>query len=101
MKYDTTDFFQVYQSPEDVPEKKLLSAVLHRAVLDYMNPATHPKYRHNARRFFRNSSFNPMSLCWICHHLFEDSERMRMRILAKIEQPYERSKGIVFRVDTS
>jgi hypothetical protein len=98
--YDTTNFFQVYSSGEYMPEKRLLVAVIQRALADFTVPdGTHPLLKWEAGKWLFSDSHEIMSLWWICSALSDDPKRLRDKILAAAKQKSWRQKAVIFRVD--
>jgi hypothetical protein len=79
----------VFDEPErvsfELPEHKLLMAILERAALDYAGTASvMPHVRRSAEQFFRSQCEEPWSFHWICQHLPCDADSYRERILKRL-----------------
>jgi hypothetical protein len=73
--------------PMEVPEHKLLIAILERAALDYAGPAKVQQHiRRSAKRFFRSERTDEWSFDWICRHLTVDHEWFKAQILSGLEK---------------
>lgn len=97
---DTTDFFQVYSSVEHMPEKRLLVAVIQRALADFTVPdGTHPLLRWEAGKWLFSDSHELMSLWWICSALSDNPAGLRELILTAAKNKTWKSKSVIFRVD--
>lgn len=82
-----------------LPEKRLLVAVVQRAVADFFAKETHPEIAWGAGRWLFSESRQPMSLWWICEWLTEDAEGLRGEILRAIKAGKRPHKAVIFRVD--
>ena len=84
-KYDATDFFQVYGGEVRTPEKKLLVAVIQRAVDDFHLVKSKPWVAWQAGKWLFSESRAVMSFYWICDHLSDDGEGLRNSILRMVK----------------
>lgn len=62
------DWIDAISSPDLIPEKKLLVAILQRSILD-LNCGGHQGDRRDAREWFESGCNKPYSFNWICDHL--------------------------------
>lgn len=85
-KHDTTDFFQVYASELRSPEKKLLVAVIQRAIDDFYMIKSKPWVAWEAGKWLFSESRAVMSLCWICDHLSDDGESLRRGVINLVKK---------------
>lgn len=96
----TTDFFQVNATDRHLPEKRLLCAVLQRAIIDCIDQSVDRNVRKRALKYFTSDSRKAFSLWWICQQLWGDGgDRVMARLRAELPT-LERPKGVIFRVDT-
>lgn len=86
-------------SDPHLPEKRLLVAVVQRAVADFFAAETHPIIAWEAGKWLFSESREPMSLWWICEWLTEDAEGLRGEILRSIKAGERPHKAVIFRVD--
>lgn len=93
------DYEMLLESFEPSPEKKLMVAIIHRAILDFYSPDVLPYYRHQAARWLFSHSKDRCSLHWVCTWLTDDPDWLQESIKTMI-----RSKkgltGPIVRVDT-
>lgn len=66
----------------DSPSRRLVGAVLERALLDLVNPSARAE-RDGALAWFRSDDDAPFSFLWIAHHLGIDADWLRSRIEAR------------------
>ena len=69
------------------PERKLLIAILDRAVMDLHDPE--PKYRRSARAWFRSSRTDQWSFAWIYEQL-----GLTRLIIDRVDQRIEETEAI-------
>lgn len=83
------------------PEKRLLVAIIQRAVIDYCLPIQgHLYLQREAKRWLFSTSNAPYSLSWICEMLSDSPEWLRKSILDKASSGTVRSNTVITRVDT-
>ena len=78
-------YFDELGQDRDTPEHRLLSAVVIRAMLDFVSRDVSLKTaKKRAKKFFDPDyhSEDPFSFWWCCHHLFEDEDRLMAGIRA-------------------
>lgn len=103
-KISTIDFDEVFSTPQDIhilAEKRLLVAMVQRALIDYCLPipgALHLQ-RDAARWLFSPPSRKVMSLFWVCEYLSEDPGGLHKTIQIAAKNNAQK-KRIVLRVDT-
>lgn len=78
-KYDWDTSYEIISIPSDFSERRLLTAILERAVFDIICDYKDIRIREDAIRFFTAYNFNmknppPFSYLWICYHLEMDPE---------------------------
>jgi len=88
------------EAEPQLPEKRLLVAVIHRAIIDYSVPIyDRPHLRYWASAWLFSDSKEVMSLYWICAHLSENPENLQEAIKkAAVERPIKKN-SVVIRVD--
>lgn len=98
--FDTTDFFQVNASEEHLPEKRLLFAVIQRALADFcVKDGQHPLLKWEAGKWIFSDSHEVMSLWWICGMLSDNPVWLREVIVNAARNKTWKPKGVIFRVD--
>lgn len=98
--YDTTDFFQVYDVDDIVPEKRLLLAMVQRAVLDYASPEKGKEFwQHDAYRWIFSNETHPYTLIWCCEILSDNPQELHRRIQLAARTKTYKSKYVIVRVD--
>jgi hypothetical protein len=96
--FDTTDFFQVYGQDPPCPERKLLIAVLRRAINDFFSKSE-PLIAWEAGQWLFSDLRGPMSMWWICGWLSDDADGLRSRILASVKAGKRPPSTIAFRIE--
>jgi hypothetical protein len=103
----TIDFDDTFSSSHDIPvlaEKRLLVAMIQRALIDYCVPVPGSPHlqRDAARWLFSPPTARVMSLFWVCEHLSESPKDLHriIQIAAKKHIILQKSQRIVLRVDT-
>ena len=66
------------------PSRRLVGAVLERALLDVVGPTARGAERADALAWFRSDDDAPFSFLWIAHHLGIDADWLRSRIEARL-----------------
>ena len=98
--YDTTDFFQVYDVDDSTPEKRLLLAMVQRAVLDYANPEKGKEFwQHDAYRWLFSTETHPYTLVWVCEILSDNPIELQRRIQFAAKSKTYKSKYVIVRVE--
>lgn len=99
---DTTDYDESQAIEDQMPEKRLLIAIVQRALYDYAYPVpgkAHLQY-DAAAWLFNPTSHGLMSLHWICTILSEDPEHLKKRIQKAAKSKIFKGNSVIFRVDT-
>ena len=100
---DTTDYDQVYATDLHVPEKRLLVAIIQRALYDYAYPVKgKAHWSFDAAHWLFSDNWTPMSLNWICAALSENDcpDHLRRIIQKAAKEKNFKSNSVIFRVDT-
>jgi hypothetical protein len=92
------DYEMLIESEPSSPEKRLMVAVIHRAILDYYGHDSHPYHQHEAARWLFQDSRGPMSLYWVCNWLSEDPKWLQISIQRMVRKR-KGFKGPIMRVD--
>jgi hypothetical protein len=93
----------VLDAPIDMlgPEKRLLVAVIQRAMVDYAVPIKGQHHiQKNAGKWLFSKSKHPMSLYWICEMLSESPEWLQKSIQQMVQSGKMKSHIVIIRVDT-
>jgi hypothetical protein len=91
-----------YDEPYEpqLPEKRLLVAVIQRAIIDYSVPIyDRPHLRYWASAWLFSDSREVMSLYWICAHLSEDPDFFQTAIRKSLETRKPGKNSVIVRVD--
>ena len=96
---DLTDFYDTIAPVDAQPEKRLLVAMVQRALMDYLHPKTTQRLHNDASAWIFNISTEPYSLLWICGYLSDDPRWLLQRIqfVARTGTPVKRT---IVRVDS-
>lgn len=98
---DTTDYDQVYEQVPPSPEKRLLIAVIQRAVYDYAYPVKGKAHiAYDAAAWLYSDSQGIMSLWWVCQILSEYPESLKGLIQKSAKTGKFKPNSVIFRVDT-
>lgn len=81
-----------------VPEKRLLIAVIHRAILDFYGHDAHSHHQAEAARWLFQDTVGFMSLHWVCTWLSDDPKWLQKSIQQMVKNG-ERPMGPIMRVD--
>lgn len=91
--YDDSDEAQM-------PEKRLLVAVIQRAIIDYSVPVCdRPHLQYWASAWLFSDSKDVMSLYWICSYLSEDPDSFQIAIRRSVKSKPLKKNSVVIRVD--
>lgn len=83
-----------------MPEKRLLVAIIQRALVDYSTVIEGKTHLHtDAARWLFSASLAPWGLYWICEYL-SDSPAHLQRSIQRVARRGLRSHTVVMRVDT-
>jgi hypothetical protein len=83
------------------PEKRLLIAMVQRALVDYICPEKgKPHLQYDAGAWLFSSARTPFSLFWVCDVLSTCPEHMVRRIQVAARTKLKRPKCVIMRVDT-
>jgi hypothetical protein len=82
-----------------LPEMRLLVAVLHLAIVDYVDPKTTDYFRWQAAKWLFSRERGPMSLWWICQWMSDSPDELRDRLLEAVKKMKEKPKVLLSRVD--
>lgn len=83
-----------------IPEKRLLVAVIQRALIDYSVPIwDRPHLQYHAAAWLFSQSRELMSLYWICAYLSEDPESLQAAIQRSAKTRGAKKNTVVVRVD--
>lgn len=99
--FDLTDYDQVYEYVPPSPEKRLLIAIIQRAMYDYAYPVK-GKAHHtfDAAAWLFSESWHVMSLNWICAVLSDYPEHLKRIIRKSAKEKTFKQNSVIFRVDT-
>lgn len=100
LQYTCDEYFASITSFQDIPEKRLLVAVLQRAIQDFTDPKSTDYKRQCARRWLWSDSRTTMSVRWICGMLSDDPEGLRSLVLGRVAVMTDKPKSVLIRVDT-
>ena len=88
-------------SEECSPEKKLLIAMVQRALVDYIAPEKGKAYlQYDAAAWIFSSKISPFSLYWICEVLSADPHGLCKRIQIAARSKAYKPKCVIIRVYT-
>lgn len=83
-----------------MPEKRLLVAVIQRAIIDYSVPVyDRPHLQYWASAWLFSDSRDIMSLYWICSYLSEDPDAFQIAIRRSVKNKPLKKNSVVIRVD--
>jgi hypothetical protein len=88
--------------PDDFPpEKRLLIAMVQRALVDYICPEKGKAHlQYDAGAWIFSSARSPFSLFWVCEILSVCPEHLYARIQVAARSKEKRPKCVIMRVDT-
>ena len=99
--FDLTDYYHVYESVAPSPERRLLIAVIQRALYDYAYPIKgKAHYTFDAAHWLFSESQVPYSLVWCCHILSEYPDSLKLQIRRAAKTKSFKQNAVIFRVDT-
>jgi hypothetical protein len=85
-----------------IPEKKLLVAIIQRALIDYSSHTRSTPYlQYTAAAWLFSSSRELMSLHWICGYLSEDPQGLQEAIQKSARTNQPKRNTVVIRVETT
>jgi hypothetical protein len=100
-RFDTTDFDQINVTSPELPEKRLMIAMIQRAMYDYTHPVRGKAHlAFDAAAWLFSSDTKLMSLHWICATLSDYPESLRASIQKAARSGKMKTKTVIFRVDT-
>lgn len=91
-----------YDEPQEyqIPERRLLVAVIQRAIIDYSVPIyDRPHLRYWASAWLFSDSREIMSLYWICSYLSEDPEGFQEAIRKSVQERPAKKNSVLIRVE--
>lgn len=101
ISFDTTDYDQVYYQTPHNPEKRLLIAVIQRAIYDYAYPVKGKAHiSFDAAAWLFSQSVDVMSLNWVCQILSDSPESLMKMIQRAAKSGKLKPNSVIFRVDT-
>lgn len=99
--FDLTDYHQVYEFVAPCPEKRLLIAIIQRALYDYAFPIKgKAHYTFDAANWLFSESQTPMSLNWCCQILSDYPDSLKLQIRKAAKNKTFKPNAVIFRVDT-
>ena len=99
--FDLTDYDQVYEYVAPCPEKRLLIAIIQRALYDYAYPVRgKAHYTFDAAAWLFSEAWTPMSLNWCCSILSESPDSLKLKIRRAAKDKSFKPNAVIFRVDT-
>lgn len=100
-RFDTTDFDQTYVTQPQLPEKRLMIAIIQRAMYDYTHPIKGKAHiAFDAAAWLFSSETRLMSLHWVCATLSDYPESLRASIQKAARSGKMKTNSVIFRVDT-
>lgn len=82
------------------PEKRLLIAMVQRALLDYIAPEKNkPHLQYDAGAWIFSHKVTPFSLFWVCEILSTDPQGLHKRIQIAARTKVFKPKCVIMRVD--
>lgn len=99
---NTDDFFDNLVQVDFPPEKRLLIAIIQRALLDYTAPEKgKAHWQYDAGAWLFSASRTPFSLFWVCEALsLENPDCLQKRIQGLARSRTMRVKTVIMRVET-
>lgn len=96
-----TPYVDYDEPPENqIPERRLLVAVVQRAIIDYSVPIyDRPHLQYHAAAWLFSSSKEVMSLYWICTYLSDDPEWFLEAIRHSVKNRPLKKNSVIVRVD--
>jgi hypothetical protein len=93
---------ELMEEPEDfTPEKRLLIAMVQRALVDYLVPEKGKAHlQYDAAAWIFSPVTSPFSLFWVCDILSVCPEHLHRRIQTAARTKACRPKCVIVRVDT-
>lgn len=94
-------FGEDQKASEFIPERKLLIAIIQRAVVDYLCQEAGKRHlQYDAACWLFSSSSTPFSFYWCCEALCEcpDSMVRRIRLTVRSAKPHK-PNSVIVRVD--
>lgn len=99
-RFDADEYFADLETHAHLqPEKRLLVAVLQRAVLDYLDVNVPRHHRRSARKWLWSGSQDRFSCWWICDTLFPNGDECYRRLLSDLVRRAGKPKIVIMRVD--
>lgn len=92
------DYELLMEADDQSPEKRLLVAVIHRAILDFYGHDSHPYHQQEAARWLFQDCREPMSLYWVCNWLSDHPKHLQVSIQQMVRDG-KGLKGPIMRVD--
>ena len=101
IRFDTTDFDQTYAGQPHLPEKRLMLAIIQRALYDYTHPIKGKAHvAFDAAHWLFSTETHIMSLHWICATLSDFPDSLQKAIQKAARSGKVKSNSVIFRVDT-
>lgn len=100
-KEPKTPYIDYDESQEtEMPERRLLVAIIQRALIDYSVPVIdRPHLKYWASSWLFSDSKAVMSLFWICSHLSDDPEGFQSAIRRSVREKTVKKNSITIRVN--
>jgi hypothetical protein len=95
------EFFDASISEDIMPEKRLLVAMIQRALLDCICPEKGKAHlQWDATAWIFSDSRTPFSLFWICDVLSSHPEHLQRRVQVAARNKEHKPNCVIIRVDT-